>query len=116
MVPFTAVYLGIPLPLSRHVVLPTSSGCAAGTCYADAVLAGLLELIERDSLMLWWLHQLPLPRLRPERLEGRWAGLVSELIDRAGACGVRTELFDVTSDPERLRLGPPSFVVPAACS
>lgn len=36
-----------------------SSGCAAGTTMADARLAGLLELVERDGFMRHWLAQEP---------------------------------------------------------
>jgi len=31
-----------------------SNGNAAAACYSEAVLQGLLELIERDSVALWW--------------------------------------------------------------
>lgn len=36
-----------------------SSGCAAGTTLADARLAGLLELVERDGFMRHWFAQTP---------------------------------------------------------
>lgn len=36
-----------------------SSGCAAGATMADARLAGLLELVERDGFMRHWLAQAP---------------------------------------------------------
>src|ERR1700712_1736043 len=34
--------------------LKLSSGCAAGVTREDATLRGLLELIERDAVALWW--------------------------------------------------------------
>lgn len=44
---------------TRFYWLSNSSGCAAGTTQADARLAGMLELIERDGFMRHWLAQQP---------------------------------------------------------
>jgi ribosomal protein S12 methylthiotransferase accessory factor len=41
----------------------TSSGCAVATSMAGAILAGLLELIERDAVMMRWYSRLAPPRL-----------------------------------------------------
>jgi ribosomal protein S12 methylthiotransferase accessory factor len=74
---------GFSLPDGREVLLPvqlvyltwrratgeapigyaTSSGLACGATLEEAVLAGLLELIERDAFMLTWTNRLSLPRL-----------------------------------------------------
>ena len=35
-----------------------SNGCAAGSCLEEAILQGLLELIERDAVALWWYNRL----------------------------------------------------------
>lgn len=45
----------------------TSSGCAAGATATDALLGGLLELIERDGVMRTWLTQETPPSVRPDR-------------------------------------------------
>jgi ribosomal protein S12 methylthiotransferase accessory factor len=42
---------------------PTSNGLACGPTLAEAVLAGLLEVVERDAMMLVWANRLSLPRL-----------------------------------------------------
>ena len=39
--------------------VPTSSGLAAGPTASDALLRGLQEIIERDALMIAWMHGLP---------------------------------------------------------
>ena len=39
--------------------MPTSSGLAAAPTAREALLRGILELIERDALMTTWLHSLP---------------------------------------------------------
>lgn len=38
-----------------------SNGCAAGSVIEEAVLQGLLELIERDAVALWWYNRLQRP-------------------------------------------------------
>ena len=76
-------------------MFPESTGFAAGSDYESAILSGLCEVIERDSLALWWLHQLPTPRIDL----GAWhAGVMRELLDRAERVGLDTQLFDLTSD------------------
>ncbi len=42
---------------------PTSNGLACGPTLAEAVLAALLEVVERDAMMLAWANRLSLPRL-----------------------------------------------------
>src|SRR4029077_10929338 len=66
-VPLTATYLGLPLPITDHLMFPLSTGLAAGTSFRQAILSGLCEVIERDSLALFWLHQLPVPRIDVEQ-------------------------------------------------
>lgn len=41
----------------------TSNGLACGPTMAEAVLAALLEVVERDAMMLVWANRLSLPRL-----------------------------------------------------
>ena len=43
-----------------------SNGCAAGATLADAVTRGLYELVERDSVAIWWYNRLRRPGLRLE--------------------------------------------------
>ena len=38
-----------------------SNGCAAGSVIEEAVLQGVLELIERDAVALWWYNRLSRP-------------------------------------------------------
>lgn len=46
-------------------VYETSNGCALGGSLEEAIFYGLLEVVERDSFLLTWYAQLPLPRLDP---------------------------------------------------
>lgn len=42
-----------------------SNGCALGGTLEEAILYGLLEVVERDSLLMTWYARLPVPRLDP---------------------------------------------------
>lgn len=45
------------------IAYPTSNGLACGASLDDAILAGLLETLERDAFMVTWAARLSLPRL-----------------------------------------------------
>lgn len=44
-------------------VYETSNGCAVGGSLEEAILHGILEVVERDGFLLTWYAQLPVPRL-----------------------------------------------------
>ncbi|ULL13570.1 bacteriocin biosynthesis protein SagD [Paenibacillus sp. H1-7] len=44
-------------------VFESSNGCALGGSLEEAILYGILEVAERDSFLMAWYAQLPLPRL-----------------------------------------------------
>ncbi|MFD0710397.1 TOMM precursor leader peptide-binding protein [Paenibacillus sp. GCM10027626] len=46
-------------------VYETSNGCAMGGSLEEAIFYGILEVVERDSFLLTWYAQLPLPRIDP---------------------------------------------------
>ena len=61
--PAELVYLGRPATLVPAVAYSTSSGLACAPTFTEAVLAALLELVERDAVMLAWKCGLSLPLL-----------------------------------------------------
>jgi len=63
-VPAVMVYLYIPYKNdAERFWLPISTGCAIHTSYEQALINGILEVIERDAISLTWLHKLPLMRI-----------------------------------------------------
>ncbi|MCG6197318.1 YcaO-like family protein, partial [Anoxybacillus sp. LAT_38] len=46
-------------------VYETSNGCALGGSLEEAIFYGILEVVERDSFLMTWYAQLPIPRLDP---------------------------------------------------
>lgn len=119
-VPISAVYLGLPFPPALHVVFPMSTGFAVGASYDAAVLSALLEVIERDSLALWWLHSLPMPRLVFDQAK---EPRLFELLARNRAVGIENHLIDLTTDVgvpvvgivQTSEAASPHFVAMGAC-
>jgi ribosomal protein S12 methylthiotransferase accessory factor len=60
--PAQLVYLGQP-GVCSPIAYSTSSGLACAPTFVEAVLAALLELVERDAVMLAWKCRLSLPLL-----------------------------------------------------
>ena len=65
-------------------VYETSNGCALGGSFEEAIMYGILEVVERDSFLLTWYAQLSLPRLDPYSSNDVELKL---MIDRARAVG-----------------------------
>jgi ribosomal protein S12 methylthiotransferase accessory factor len=61
--PAQLVYLGTPSAGDARIGYPTSSGLACGPTLEEATLAALLELVERDAVMIQWSNRLSPPRL-----------------------------------------------------
>ncbi|HWN71172.1 MAG TPA: YcaO-like family protein [Haliangium sp.] len=89
----------VPVALIQHqpglsIYPVNSNGAACHTSLHRAALGAIYEIVERDALMLAWLHRLSLPRLA---LTGRAPdphGLRAEL-DRLGFA---LEIADITTD------------------
>ena len=61
-VPTALCYLGYPKQDHVYAVACTN-GLAAGNCVTEAILQGLLELIERDAIAVWWYNRLRVPAI-----------------------------------------------------
>ncbi|WP_273834235.1 TOMM precursor leader peptide-binding protein [Guptibacillus sedimenti] len=46
-------------------VFETSNGCAIGGSLEEAIFYGMMEVLERDSFLMSWYAQLPLPQIDP---------------------------------------------------
>lgn len=53
------------LECGQGFVYETSNGCALGGSLEESIFYGILEVVERDSFLLAWYAELPLPRLDP---------------------------------------------------
>ncbi|WP_163099783.1 TOMM precursor leader peptide-binding protein [Peribacillus alkalitolerans] len=59
-------------------VYETSNGCALGGSLEEAILYGILEVVERDSFLMTWYAQLTLPRLDPKSADDQELQLMIE--------------------------------------
>lgn len=71
LLPTAMLYYGFHGPGST-MVCADSNGNAAGSSMADAVLQGLLELVERDAVALWWYNRLTLPAVDLDAFDEPW--------------------------------------------
>ncbi|MGI5152733.1 TOMM precursor leader peptide-binding protein [Plantactinospora sp. CA-294935] len=89
-----------------NFVLSSSSGCATGGCLEEAILYGLLELIERDAFVLGWYGR---ERLRRIDLDSCDSAAVRTMVDRARLAG-----YDVLAFDNRIDLTVPVVTTVAA--
>jgi bacteriocin biosynthesis cyclodehydratase domain-containing protein len=101
LVPSAIVWYGHP-DLSRYqYCFADSNGSAAGNTMQEAILQGFCELVERDSVALWWYNKLRRPGFDLDSLKEPY---VEELRAFYAGMGRSLWLLDVTSD-----LGIPTF-------
>ncbi|GAA1941088.1 TOMM precursor leader peptide-binding protein [Kitasatospora viridis] len=70
-----------------------SNGCALGGSVEEAVLHGILEIVERDAFLLTWYARMPVPEVDLAGAPDPRIGLVVERIERTG---YRVRAFDIT--------------------
>ncbi|MFI6163463.1 TOMM precursor leader peptide-binding protein [Micromonospora haikouensis] len=78
-----------------NFVLSSSNGCATGGCLEEAILFGLLELVERDAFLLGWYS-----RDRPRRidLDSCADAAIRMMVDRGTLAGYEVLAFDSRTD------------------
>ena len=79
-----------------------SNGCAAGSTLEEAILHGVGELIERDSVALWWYSRARRPGVDLDSFADPYYDLLQE---RLAELGRELWVMDLSTD-----LGVPSFV------
>lgn len=62
-IPTAFCYYDYPLPKEHYFCRADSNGNAAGNTLEEAILQGFMELVERDSVALWWYNQLQRPQV-----------------------------------------------------
>lgn len=60
--PTAYCYFGYPKPEKPDCWADTN-GCAAGNTLEEAILQGFMELVERDSVALWWYNRIQRPEV-----------------------------------------------------
>jgi ribosomal protein S12 methylthiotransferase accessory factor len=94
-VPAAYCYYNYPIPAEHDFCRADSNGNAAGASLEDAILQALFELIERDSVALWWYNRLRRPAVDLGSFGSRFFETVEAYHARLGR---RVWVLDVTAD------------------
>jgi len=100
--PSACCLFGFPTDQRTRFCIPDSNGIAAGNNLEEAILQGLFEVIERDSVSLWWYNKAVRPSVDLSGIDGRF---VEGLRSAYSEMGREFWVLDITAD-----LGVPSFV------
>ncbi|WP_116049821.1 TOMM precursor leader peptide-binding protein [Amycolatopsis palatopharyngis] len=95
LLPTGLLYFGAPDADGRGCVRADSNGNAAGSSIEDAILQGLLELIERDAVALWWYNRTPVPGIDLAAFGDPW---LEEMVSEYAGVGRELWALDVTTD------------------
>jgi ribosomal protein S12 methylthiotransferase accessory factor len=71
-----------------------SNGCALGGCLEEAILYGILEVVERDAFLMTWYARLPVPRIDLSSARDRSVPMLARAIELE--TGYRVLAFDTT--------------------
>jgi ribosomal protein S12 methylthiotransferase accessory factor len=93
--PTSYLYYGYPRPPGTLPPIADSNGNAAGSSFEDAALQGFLELVERDSVALWWYNRVRRPAID---LDSFAEPYVDELRAAYASLGREVWALDLTSD------------------
>ncbi len=94
-VPSSYCYLNYPYQNEIELCPGDTNGCASGNSIEEAVVYGILELIERDAVAIWWYNKIQYPGIRIESIPDQCLlNLVEEHYKRDQIF----HLIDITSD------------------
>lgn len=79
----------------RKFVQECSNGCASGSSVEEALLHGVLELLERDAFLLCWFGAARLPEIDLRTVRSPRTRVMA---DRVAQLGFRVRLFDMRVD------------------
>ncbi len=92
--PTAYCYFGYPKPVNPDCWANTN-GCAAGNTLEEAILHGFLELVERDSVALWWYNRLQKPRVDLESFDEPYFQAITDYYQSIGR---ELWVIDLTGD------------------
>lgn len=94
LLPTAMLYYGYEGP-GTDMLCADSNGNAAGSSMADAVLQGLLELVERDAVALWWYNRLTVAGIDLDAFDEPW---LSDMRRKYAELGRELWVLDLTAD------------------
>jgi ribosomal protein S12 methylthiotransferase accessory factor len=82
--PTSYCYFQCPYPLEQAYCASCSNGNAAGNTLEEAILQGFLELVERDSVALWWYNRARRPGVDLDSFEDPYLGRLRAFLKKRG--------------------------------
>ena len=95
LLPTRMLYYGVPQGNGPCYAWADSNGSAAGTSLEDAALQGLLELVERDAVALWWYNRTLQPAVDLDAFHDPW---IDELREVYAGLDREVWVLDLTAD------------------
>ena len=77
------------------IAIGCSNGNASGNTIEEAVLQGFLEVVERDSVAIWWYNRLIAPGVDLESMHDHW---INQVISDYNSIGREVWALDLTAD------------------
>ncbi len=93
--PTAFCYFNYPYPDHEPFCVACSNGNAAGNTLEEAILQGFFELIERDSVALWWYNRVRRPSFDLDSLGDPYLATLREFLHRHSR---EMWVLDLTSD------------------
>jgi ribosomal protein S12 methylthiotransferase accessory factor len=93
--PTAFCYYDYPQSPERTFCVACSNGCAAGNTLEEAILQGFFELIERDSVALWWYNRVRRPGVDLSTFDESYLG---ELTEYLASRQREMTVIDITAD------------------
>jgi bacteriocin biosynthesis cyclodehydratase domain-containing protein len=93
--PLQYCYSLTPTAPDEDMCLFSSNGGAAGNCVEEALLQGLLELVERDATAIWWYNRVQRPEIDLESFNDDY---FNEIKKHYKELGWNLWLLDLTHD------------------
>lgn len=95
LIPASLAVTGFSLRCPDERFVPIlSTGFAAGTRFAQTILRGIYEVVERDAFMIAWLNRLSCPRLQVRSTSSSFFESLRQLSDE----GFAVDFVDLTTD------------------
>jgi ribosomal protein S12 methylthiotransferase accessory factor len=97
LVPTACCYYGYRGPGHYPFTRADSNGVAAGPTLEHAIVAGFLELVERDAVAIWWYNRLGRPAVDLASVSDP---VLAPLVSHYRRIGREVRVFDITTDLE----------------
>ncbi|HEV2803280.1 MAG TPA: TOMM precursor leader peptide-binding protein [Pyrinomonadaceae bacterium] len=93
--PTAFCYYHYPSPPQEQFFAACSNGNAAGNTTEEAILQGFFELVERDSVALWWYNRVRRPAVDLDSFEEPYIGKIRSFLKKQNR---ELWVLDLTSD------------------